>query len=295
MTQKFQEERTCACCGKTIYVLHPSRWALKKPKKNTGGQDYFCSWKCLRACEAAEEKKPKRAEDQPEKERHNKAEVLEEMIEWVEAGGNPLDFLHKMGYADPTETIRRLRIYARENEPKMYKRLEKNGLIDLRKSRKDRKEMKAILTEEQKKKALEIKKAGGDPIQYLKDCGVKNPYASMAYIEKVAEKEKKALAEVSKTLPEEAKQEKTNKPSRPIKTEISITLDKNGLRMTPQMSHGGLYVICVKGEFGEYSYTENGNIVFKSQTERNYLLIKKEDLEAFINELQRAGEILGGN
>ena len=32
MKKKYQEEKTCACCGKKMYVLHPSRWAYKKKK-----------------------------------------------------------------------------------------------------------------------------------------------------------------------------------------------------------------------------------------------------------------------
>ena len=210
MSEKYQEERRCACCGKTVYVLHPSRWAYKK-KKNSGVVDYYCSWKCLRACEAKEEKKRRQAEEPQEKERHNKAEMLAEMIEAVEAGKDPIEFLQKMGYADPKDTIRRLRIYARENDQAMYKKIEKYGLLDLRKRNKERKEdMSGKISKEQKEKAFQIAIEGGDAVAFLKECGSVSPDKLWWYMknqlkktdpELYAKLPKPAIAEKAKKLP----------------------------------------------------------------------------------------------
>ena len=48
------------------------------------------------------------------------------------------------------------------------------------------------LTLEQKKKAVEIASQGGNPTEYLKKCGSKNPYAAWDYIQKTLAKKIKA-------------------------------------------------------------------------------------------------------
>ena len=63
------------------------------------------------------------------------------------------------------------------------------------------------LTLEQKKKAVEIARQGGDQLEYLKKCGAKNPSAAWWYIkEKLVDKDMEKTeepAEVAKKLPEE--------------------------------------------------------------------------------------------
>ena len=44
------------------------------------------------------------------------------------------------------------------------------------------------LTLEQKKRAMEMYQEGKDPIQFLKECGAKNPYAALDYIKKTVGK-----------------------------------------------------------------------------------------------------------
>lgn len=129
-------EAKCRCCGKPVSVLEPSRWGYKVKGKN--GWIYYCSWKCLRADEkrieqAEQKKKEARKEKQQEKFRNDRLEVLKGMMEAVHEGKNAYDYLKSMGYADPKDTLRRLRITAKEEAPKIYRKMEKMGLLDLRK------------------------------------------------------------------------------------------------------------------------------------------------------------------
>lgn len=66
------------------------------------------------------------------------------------------------------------------------------------------------LTREQKQKAVDIAIQGGDPLEYLKKCGAKNPSAAWWYI-------KKTLATKNPKLLEK------------IPEKIGTTLDENGL------------------------------------------------------------------
>lgn len=54
------------------------------------------------------------------------------------------------------------------------------------------------LTLEQKKKAVEIFRSGGDYLRYLKECGAKNPSAAWAYIK---QKMPEAVAEAAQKIP----------------------------------------------------------------------------------------------
>ena len=57
-------------------------------------------------------------------------------------------------------------------------------------------DMAGKLTAEEKQKALELDKAGGDAIGYLKGLGIKNPYCSLKYI-----KEKEAAPKSTRKAP----------------------------------------------------------------------------------------------
>ncbi|MBO7662766.1 MAG: hypothetical protein J6U01_05305, partial [Clostridia bacterium] len=43
------EVRKCRNCGRAFGMMHPTRWAYKRPKG--ARYEYFCSWGCLRADE----------------------------------------------------------------------------------------------------------------------------------------------------------------------------------------------------------------------------------------------------
>ena len=76
-------------------------------------------------------------------------------------------------------------------------------------------EMARYLTEEQQNKAVEIALEGGNPVEYLKECGCKNQWASWGYIKQKLEKKdpekyKRVIETLRKTMDKkgEEKQEK---------------------------------------------------------------------------------------
>ena len=50
----FYDDRKCKICGNVFSVLHPDRWAYKRGCR--GHYEYFCSWRCLRAYDKANER-----------------------------------------------------------------------------------------------------------------------------------------------------------------------------------------------------------------------------------------------
>lgn len=320
---EYEIEFRCKHCGKPISILHPSQWGYKVRNKK-GGWTYYCTWKCLRADER-KEPKTKQAEEPEEKDgRNNRMEVLEELLEAVKGGKDAYDFLEQMGYTDPKDTLRRLRITAKKEAPKLYTKMEKAGLTDMRKGRSGKGADKVNkLTREQKEKAVKLALEGGDYLDHLKKCGSKNPSAAWWYIKKTLAKSNPTLleeinrktgevaeVEVAEKLPEEAAQEKSEKEqmyeSLGVPAELAtedneetcksdqcrVVIDKNGLRVEPPVSYDGFDVVCIRGEFGEYR-TDGKKIHFENPAKIMYFEIHKEDLAAFLDEVRRAAQILG--
>ena len=205
---EYEIERVCQVCGKHFEVLYKDLWAYKKARAK-GGYDFYCSWKHLR--EAETNKKPK---PEPQKrENKERLQVLVELMAAVKDGRDAYDYLHGMGYADPKDTLRRLRITAKKDAPEIYRWMEQKGLLDMRKGHSGKgvdKMSQNKLTREQKGKAVDIAIQGGDPLEYLKKCGAKNPTAAWWYI-------KKTLATKNPKLLEK------------IPEKIGTVLDENGL------------------------------------------------------------------
>lgn len=205
---EYEIERVCPVCGKHFEVLYKDLWAYKKARAK-GGYDFYCTWKCLR--EAETNKKPM---PEPQKrENKERLQVLVELMAAVKDGRNAYDYLEGMGYADPKDTLRRLRITAKKDAPEIYKWMEQNGLLDMRKGHSGKgvdKMSQNKLTREQKGKAVDIAIQGGDPLAYLKECGAKNPTADWWYIKKtLATKNPKLLEKIPEkigTVPNESGQ-----------------------------------------------------------------------------------------
>lgn len=228
----------CRNCGKEIDILHPLQWAYKV-KNNKGGHWWFCSWKCLREDEANKKPKPK-----PQKRENKKRlQVLVELMVAVTDGRDAYDFLQGMGYADPKDTLRRLRIKAKKDAPELYQWMEQNGLLDMRKGHSGKgvdKMRKNKLTREQKGKAVDIAIKGGDPLEYLKKCGAKNPSAAWWYIKKTLAKSNPKLLEKIPEKPGTVLDENgqavqaTEKPEGGPKVEIAKKLPPEAVAEVPE-------------------------------------------------------------
>lgn len=149
-----------------------------------------------------------------------------------------------------------------------------------------KKDMRKKITLEQKKKAVEIAIGGGDPLEYLKDCGAGNPSASWWYIRKVLkEKEPEMYAKLPAEKEEEQKVEQTvaekaeelaeylETPEGQEKLEKAVTISDEDVKKAmaakdvvmeikdhlekPKrrpLNYEGFDVLTIKNEFGQFHY-----------------------------------------
>lgn len=311
---EYEIEFRCKHCGKPITVLYPSRWGYKVRNKK-GGWNYYCTWKCLRADERKEQK-PEQAEEPEEKDgRNNRLEVLEELLEAVKGGKDAYDFLEQLGYTDPKDTLRRLRITAKKEAPKLYTKMEKAGLLDMRKGRSGKgADNVNKLTREQKEKAVKLALEGGDYLDHLKKCGSKNPSAAWWYIKKtLAKSNPTLLAKVMKKTgeieeikaPENTEGgpvvEKADKlppeadvpPPEPEVNYLEKVKAEDVVTKEQEMKLDGFQVKTIVGEFGEYTVQGNAKYFrFESMDNKTVIFMRSEDFIPFLDELQRAAQIM---
>ena len=112
MKTLYQEERICKNCGKTIYVLHPSRWAYKR-RKGSEGYDYYCTWKCFR--EEEKGKTSMKCKITPDK----RAEAIRIALD----GGDVVEFLRKNGSVTPDKLWWYIKNQLKQKEPETYAKL----------------------------------------------------------------------------------------------------------------------------------------------------------------------------
>ena len=203
---EYEIEVKCKNCGKPISVLAPSRWGYKKRNRNSSW-DYFCTWKCLREDEKKHEKKQKAAEEEKKTAAYrDREDEIRRLIKVVKDGKDPYEHLKGEGYANPKDTMRRLRLQAKDEYPELYTEIVALGLKDMRKGN-GKKGVINKMTPENKEKAIEIAIAGGDYIKHLKECGAANPHASWSYIKQQLAREDPAkydelMAAMEKRKPE---------------------------------------------------------------------------------------------
>ena len=152
--------KVCGVCGKRIAVMWPEFYVYKHGK----GEDttYYCSENCMIVADTREMKDRIGWVDP-------QAEMTEEEIEAV-THGRPVGF-------------RRLRKTARRGE---------QPAAPAGQEREDRTMAKYAsshkLTREEKERAVELAISGGDPLDWLRTCGAKNPSAAWFYIKKTVAK-----------------------------------------------------------------------------------------------------------
>ena len=172
---------------------------------------------------------------------------------------------------------------------------------------------------EDKKKAVEIALAGGDPLKYLKDHGAGNAW-SMWY--GIKENLKVREPETYRKLPDLRLKGNSRKKPETEKAEEAPTLadamtgmkeatddffgkcEEMGLKMdkpkqpkiTQPVNYDGMTVREVEGLFGRYRRTDIGSATYldyESKDGADELSMTVEHWKAFIVEIQSAGRILG--
>lgn len=110
------------------------------------------------------------------------------------AGGSVRDYLHDLGFVSPWGTWHRLQ--KEELGRKDYEITEGKGSEEMRK-----------ITLEQRKKAVDIALKGESPMNFLKECGAKNPTASWVYIKKILRETKPEIYAQLMALKEQSEEE----------------------------------------------------------------------------------------
>lgn len=105
------EVRKCRNCGRAFGMMHPTRWAYKRPKG--ARYEYFCSWGCLRADE-------KKGSEEMRGEITIKPEQKARALEMAMDGESPLPFLKECGAANPSATWNYIRNCAVRDDPMKY-------------------------------------------------------------------------------------------------------------------------------------------------------------------------------
>lgn len=101
----------------------------------------------------------------------NREELARKCARIEKAGGSVREYLGTLGFISPWGTW--FRLQKEELGRKDHQITEGKGAEEMRK-----------VTLEDRKKAVEIALSGGNPLKFLKECGVANPSASWAYIKK---------------------------------------------------------------------------------------------------------------
>ena len=176
----------------------------------------------------------------------------------------------------------------------------------------------AKVTLEQKKKAVEIALAGGDPLKYLKDHGAGNAPAMWYTIKqhlKEADPEKFSRLPDMRANGNNRKKPETEKAEEPTLAdamtgmkeatddffgkceEMGLKMDKpEKSKITQPVNYDGFNVRAVEGNFGSYHFQEiNGKkwIDYENRDGADELSMTVDQWRGFLAEIRKAGLILG--
>ena len=151
--------------------------------------------------------------------------------------------------------------------------------------------------------AIKIAMEGGDPVEYLKGRGSKNPSAAWCSIKaQLKEKAPELLQKVmdAKKAQEPAKKEKKQKPAEPVKT-AKITEAVNVEPAEPKkidkpVVFSGMTVREVEGNFGRYRRSDVHDttyIDFEYTDGADTISLTVEQWASFRTEMLKAAAILG--
>ena len=154
-----------------------------------------------------------------------------------------------------------------------------------------------LITESQKRQAVQIAIDGGDPRQFLKECGSKNPDAMWDVIRQwIKGKDPEMAGKLPKIIGH-----KSRKTVETPEGEITMPIPQLTIsaetpeapKITKPLMHSGKTAIGWRGDFGEYIYDrKHGYIDFESN-DGDELSMKVESWKAFIVEFQDIAKLMG--
>lgn len=245
-----------------------------------------------------------------------KREIVARCIELEKSGGDVLAYLREQHYISPRATWINLQKEYLYRKPGEVKKLPAGGGEKVGRIPK--------ITEEQKLKAAEIQIIGGQPCNYLRSIGCKNPSGSWHLIKKWLEKNKPDVyMEVMKVISDTrtgTKKVDKGMPKEPEEKELDgVTYEKLELdagknyeisvaeeadqteepeepKITKPVNYDGFTVRAVEGQYGSYRYQDiNGKqwIDYDDMNYQNDLSMTVDQWRGFIEELKQAARVLG--
>ena len=169
---------------------------------------------------------------------------------------------------------------------------------------------KRKVTLEQKKKAVQIAIDGGDPREYLRQCGSENPDSLWWYVKKVIKEENTALY---KKIPEKLPYRKPLEENNTIQAgtvadaingmqeatdtffgackDMGLNVEAPELTADPipEAPGASFQIVTVRGELGEYR-VDGEEFLYTGAC--GTIKMASEDLSAWLDELSRAAKLL---
>ena len=98
----------CRVCGKEFVALYPHLWAYRH------GNDYYCSWKCLRAEGKGDESNMKTIVTKEQKQK---------AVSMAIDGKDPLEYLREIGSKSPDKMWYYIKASVRKSDPELYAKI----------------------------------------------------------------------------------------------------------------------------------------------------------------------------
>lgn len=182
----------------------------------------------------------------------------------------------------------------------------------LREAEKEGKFSMKKLTLDNKKHAVKIAMDGGNPLEYIRMCGISNAADCWSKIKAdLKEKDPEAWEKLPKRLPnpvmdrnKEAPADAVTKaalqhPERPIVSPIPpvvIETPEQKPKITKPLAYSGFTVRAIEGKYGRFSCYKIDNIMYfnyESLDRREEIDMPIYKWKAFLEEIQEAASVLG--